>query len=312
MSTEEDDELRKLLADESRVRDALLAAVDGQLVPPVRTDLVDIVQRGKRRARLQVVGASVAAVVLIAAVALGATVLGRLGGTRVDTAGGGSTSLPVTSQTITTTSNPPIPSSYYADAACVYPALAPKGTPKWVPLSPEQMAQFQADVSDFRLGPVQTVDPAIANALSPSAQEGTTSLKLTVNGRTILLTVSASAYSGNGVAAAGRDGQQIDVPGVCASAVSQAMLGKAVVDEFTPIAIKSMTDGPMYLRAQLYSSVGIRYDVTEVVDADSLLQYGGTATNGPSANMPGTGSWAYVPLQPTELAQFAFQLATMQ
>lgn len=312
MSTEDDDKLTELLADEGRVRDALLAAVDGQLVPPVRTDLVDIVQRGKRRARLQVVGASVAAVVLIAAVALGATVLGRLGGTqRVDTAGQGSSPLPVTSQTITTTSNPPVPSGYYADARCVYPGL--DGV-KWLPLNTNVAAQFVADVGTLGRGPVQQVTPEIGQAVLPQAQGSTVSAKLTANGQTTLITLSTSIYSGSQTMAAEQDSRQTDMPGTCIGTIVRSQLGKAMVNEYLPLSPKSPTTGPMYLRAQLYSSDGIRYDVTEVVNADSLIQYSGAPESVPSANAntPEMGGWTVAPVSVDELAQFAFQVATMQ
>jgi hypothetical protein len=54
--------------------------------------------------------------------------------------------------------------------------------------------------------------------------------------------------------------------------------------------------------------------VTEALNADSLLQYGGTPANSPGTNssMAGVGSWAIAPLSVTELSQFAFQIATMQ
>ncbi|HEY4019094.1 MAG TPA: hypothetical protein VGM75_10430, partial [Pseudonocardiaceae bacterium] len=279
---------------------------------------VDIVQRGKRRARLQVVGASVAAVVLIAAVALGATVLGRLGASdRVSTAGP-STSLPVTSQTVTTTNpNLPPPSSYYADAACIYPAL--NSPSKWLPLNAKQVAQFISGIGSLELSSMRSVTPVLAQRLPPNAVGGAESVELSANGRSTLVTLSTSFYFGSQAVAAQLDSRQTDMPGDCVASVQLSQMGRALINEYSPPALKlkGIGDAPMFLRAQVYSSSGIRYDLTEVTNADDLI--GGpsvpeSATSPPTANL-GAGasgaSWASSPMLPaSQLATIAFQVAS--
>jgi hypothetical protein len=252
---------------------------------------------------------------VIAAIALGATVLGRLGASdRVSTAGP-STSLPVTSQTVTTTN--PTPSSYYADAACIYPAM--NNASKLLPLNDKQIAQFAADIGNLGLGSMRSVTPVLAQRFPGNAGGGTESLEFSANGRSTLVTLSTSVYLGSQAVAAQLDSRQTDMPGDCVGPVQLSQLGRALINEYSPPAskLKGIGDAPMFLRAQVYSSSGIRYDLTEVTNADDLI--GGPAppekATSPTAANLGAGasgtSWGSSPvLSASQLATIAFQVAT--
>ncbi len=267
---EDDDELANLLADEDRVRDALLAAVDGQQVPPVHTNLGDIVRRGRRRARLQVVGASVAAVVLIGAVALGATLLGRLGSPDRTSAAGPGTSLPMTSQTVTTSPNTPPTSAnqdlYQPDVACVFPAIV--GTAKWVPLSKAQLDVFAARTAALQRGSSGKVIPALPAKLGDEGRLASQSIEVDWHGQQTLVTVSASYYGGNPMMAIVEDEKNQRMPRDCAGASAEHQIDKTMLVVEYP-ATSMSTTGPTYLRVALYAQGGIRYDVTEAVSAVS-------------------------------------------
>ena len=310
---EDDDELADLLADEDRVREALLAAVDEQLVPPVRTDFSDILQRGRRRARLQVLAASAAAVVLIAAVALGATALGRLGDSdRVSAATG---PLPVSSQTITTTTQPTtpgVPTSAFTDAACVYPGLI--DGQKWVPLNDKQSEIFLSSVGEFTAEPLTPIVPAVADALPPVADVATRSVEVYAHGQLNLLTISATGYSGPAAIAAEADSSQADMPQDCIGVLYPNLLGdKApMVNAYTPIEPGA---GPRYQRVQVYTTTGVRYDVTEVVDPTGIADYNSTPQLSQGAAASASADAALkkglLPpaLTPAELAQVALHVS---
>lgn len=278
MPEDRDDELAELLADEDRVRDVLLAAVDGQLVPPARTDLAEIVQRGKRRARMQVLAASAAAVVLIAAVALGASVLAHWNGSnQVSSANGSSTALPVTSQTITTTPNQPAMPVFADDASqptCLYPGLAADAQ-KWVPLDDKQSSLFVSVLSSYALGPAAQVSPDASKVLA--AQGGAVaaqSVEIYAHGQLNLVTISASAYSGAATVDAARDSRQENIPKACTGTFIPRTVGKMpLANEFVVTDPRSTTGEPGYVRVQLYDSNGIRYDVTEVVNPSNVPDY---------------------------------------
>ena len=315
---DDDDEPTGQMTDEDRVREVLLAAVDGQLVPPVHTNLADIVSRGKRRARLQVVGASAAAVLLIAAVALGATALGRLGGKNdVSAAGGGSAALPVSSQTISTTPNPPgsgLPRSDDPLAECVYPGIADEA--KWMPLGTKASNIFLTTVSQItQADSIVRINPAIADALPDDAAHSVASLELFAHDERDLVTISATAYAGGQTSAAERDAQQSAMPATCAGSNFQRMVGKEpLVNEYLPIT--SSSGALAFLRAQAYTPSGIRYDVTEVIGADSVIDYGTpplsptatTTTPDPQSQKMGLYT---PPLNTAQLADIALQVASV-
>jgi hypothetical protein len=270
---EDDDELTELLADEDRVRDALLAAVDGQQVPPARTDLGEIVRRGRRRARLQVVSASVAAVVLIGAVALGATLLGRLGASDRTSAAGPGTSLPMTSQTLSTTSNPPTSDGnqdfYGPDAACIFPAMA--GPAKWVPLSTAKLTTFTARTIALQPGAAAQVRPAVAGELDEVGRTASQSVVVDWHGQQTLVSVSTSVYGGDeGMAVAQDLKSEQPMPTDCAGTSSIHQVNRTMLAvEYPAVAVSA--DGATYLRVRLYAQDGIRYDVTEAVNAASFV-----------------------------------------
>ncbi|HEY4455447.1 MAG TPA: hypothetical protein VGN81_14145 [Pseudonocardiaceae bacterium] len=278
MPEDRDDELAELLADEDRVRDVLLAAVDGQLVPPARTDLAQIVQRGKRRARMQVLAASAAAVVLIAAVALGASVLAHWNGSnQVSTANGSSTALPVTSQTITTTPNQPAMPVFADDASqpiCLYPGLAADAQ-KWVPLNDKQGSLFVSILSSYAIGPVAGVSPdAIKVLAARGGAVAAQSVEIYAHGQLNLVTITATAYSGAAAVNAATDSRQENMPKACTGTFIPRTIGKPpLINEYVVPAPHSATGASDYLRAQLYESGGIRYDVTEVVNPSNVPDY---------------------------------------
>jgi hypothetical protein len=308
-----DDEPAGLPTDEDRVREALLAAVDEQLVPPMRTDLAEIVQRGKRRARLQVVSASVGAVLLIAAVALGATMLGRLGGPqRVSAANGPSTSLPVTAQTITTTPNPAsseVPQSNFAEGPCVYPGLALPS--KWARLDDKQNQVFLATIHSFGYFGTNEFTPAVADALPDIDQDAATSAAIVAHGQVDLVTVSATFFSGPASMVAQVDSAQANMPANCTGILVERPFGKA------PLINEYESKGPApgtqttFLRAQAYSDAGVRYDVTEAINANDLTAYAKQQLGTPT---PASGSAANhaslpPPVSITQLANLAIEMA---
>jgi hypothetical protein len=313
MHEDEDDELAQLLADEERVRDVLLAAVDGQLVPPSRTDLAEIVQRGRRRARMQVLAASVAAVVLIAAVALGASVLAHWNGSgQVSTANGSSSALPVTSQTITTTPNQP-PTPVYADDAsqpsCLYPGLT--AARKWIPLNAKQTALFDNLLSDFDAGPMKPVEPAAAQLLVQRGDQlAVRSVEIYAHGELDLVTLSATTYTGPATAAAATDSKQEDMPQACTGTFTQRPLVKTPpINEYVVTPAKGTTGQARYLRAQVYDSTGTRFDLTEVVNPsgvpDDLIAKGLPTDTAPPAHPD-----AQPALTASQLAQIGLQIAS--
>ncbi|HEY2695539.1 MAG TPA: hypothetical protein VGJ45_08730 [Pseudonocardiaceae bacterium] len=275
MPEDRDDELAELLADEDRVRDVLLAAVDGQLVPPARTDLAEIVQRGKRRARMQVLAASVAAVVLIAAVALGASVLAHWNGSnQVSTANGPSSALPVTSQTITTTPNqPPVFADDASQPTCLYPGLA--NGQKWIPLDDKQGALFLSALSGYAIGPAALVEPGAMKVVAATGgAEAVRSVEIYAHGQLNLVTISATGYSGSASVAAALDGRQENLPQACTGTFIPRGVGKMpLINEYVLTPPRSVTGQPQYLRAQTYESSGVRYDVTEVVNPSGVPDY---------------------------------------
>lgn len=293
---DDDDELTDLLADENRVRDALLAAVDVQQVPPVHTDLGEIVRRGRRRARLQVVSASMAAVVLIGAVALGATLIGRLGAPDRTSAAGQGTSLPMTSQTLSTTSNPP-PSDadrdfYGPDAPCIFPALA--GQAKWVPLSADKASVFVSRTMTEQPGSAEQVTPAVAAELDEVGQAASRSIEIDWRGQQTLVTVSASVYGGPAGMAVAQDMKSQQLPPDCAGTSSTHQINKTMLVVEYP-EVTSNPTGPTYLRVRLYAQDGVRYDVTEAVNAASYVSpsapvSGPTATGRRASGTASTGT----------------------
>ncbi|HJP76793.1 MAG TPA: hypothetical protein VJ914_21165 [Pseudonocardiaceae bacterium] len=301
--------------DEDRVREALLAAVDEQLVPPVRTDLAEIVQRGKRRARLQVISASAAAVLLIAAVALGATMLGKLGGPqRVSAANGSSSSLPVTAQTITTTPNPApsgVPRSAYAEGPCVYPGLALPS--KWAHLNDKQNQAFLAGIRAYGYSSVSQFTPAVADALPDVDQDAAMSAAVVSHGQLDLVTVSATYYSGPASIAAQVDSAQANMPATCFGILVDRPYGKF------PLINEYESKGPApgthttFLRVQTYSDSGVRYDVTEAINATDLTAYANqevastTSASGSTPLRP-TGQ---PPVSMTQLVNLAIEMATL-
>ena len=311
---EDDDELAELLADEDRVRDALLAAVDGQLVPPVRTDFAQVLERGRRRARLQVVSASVAAVVLIAAVALGATALGRLGGPdRVSAANGSSGSLPVSSQSVVTTpdsTTPSVPTSTFTDAACVYPGMV--GGQKWVPLNTKQSTVFVDSVTNFSKEPANPMAPAVADALPPEGQVATKSVEVGSRGQLSLVTISSVAYAGSAAAAAAQDSAQAGLPPVCVGMVDRNLLGKTpMVNAYLPAQPDTDTT-TTYLRVQVYAGNGVRYDVTEAINPSGVADYvSPQLSQGGAATAAGTAKGYSAALDPAELAEVALEVASL-
>lgn len=312
MPEDRDDELADLLADEDRVRDVLLAAVDGQLVPPAHTDLAEIVQRGKRRARMQVLAASVAAVVLIAAVALGASVLAHWNGSnQVSTANGPSSALPVTSQTITTTPNQPAAPVFADDASqptCLYPGLA--NAQKWIPLDDKQGALFLSALSGYAIGPAALVEPDATKVVAAKGgTESVRSAEIYAHGQLNLVTISATGYSGAASVAAARDGRQENLPQACTGTFIPRAIGKLpLINEYVLTPSRSTTGEPQYLRAQIYESNGVRYDVTEVVNPSGVPDYL-TQKLMPTGKVPST-----VDLPPAltanELAQIAVQIGS--
>lgn len=296
----DDDEPTDLLADEDRVRDALLAAVDVQRVPPVHTDLKEIVRRGRRRARLQVVSASVAAVVLIGAVALGATVLGRLGDQDRTSAAGPGSSLPMTSQTITTSPNTPPPSAsqdfYEPDAACIFPAM--QAPTKWMPLSPGEINTFRARTAAFQQGSMKEVTPAVSGELDERGAAATRSVQIIWHGQVTLVTLSSSFYGGTPTMAASEDQKTQQMPPDCAGAASEHQLSKTMLAVEYPAAPVDPT-APVYLRVQLYTESGIRYDVTEAVNAVNYI------SSSPSNTVDGSGK----PAVPITSAGFSWPTA---
>jgi hypothetical protein len=311
MLDDNENELANLLADEDRVRDVLLAAVDGQLAPPAQTNLADIVQRGKRRARLQVLAASAAAVVLIAAVALGATALAKWGASdQVSTAGPG-TALPVT-QTLTTTANPTTAPKDYLQAPCIYPGLA--SGDKSVPLSVEQNNMFMTSLSHFARGSMAPVDPPAVKALtSKGSIESAKSVEIFLNGQPDLVTISATAYAGSATAAAALDRTQRNMPTVCTGTLTERPLGGApLLNQFTVATPDGKPGTYDYLRVQLYDSFGVRYDVTEVVNATGLVN-GLEQKLSPTSELggaPAVPSSVLPSLNATELAEIAAQVAS--
>jgi hypothetical protein len=307
---EDDDELTELLADEDRVRDALLAAVDVQQVPPVHTDLGEIVRRGRRRARIQVVSASVAAVVLIGAVALGATLLGRLGAPDRTSAAGPGTSLPMTSQTLSTTSNPPTSDAnqgfYEPDAACIFPAMT--GPTKWVPLSDTKQTVFTTRTIALQPGSAVQVTPAVAGELDDLGRAATQSVEVDWHGRRTLVTLSASVYGGNEVAAVAQDLKNEQMPPDCAGASSMRQVNKTMTAvEYPPVTVTS--NGATYLRVRLYAHDGVRYDVTEAVNAAGYVSPL-LPSSEPSSGRPDPTTFAWPPaLSVTQLLDVAIGVA---
>ena len=314
MLDDKDDELASLLADEDRVREVLLAAIDGQLVPPERTDVTQIVRRGKRRARLQVLAASAAAVVLIAAVALGASVLARWNGSnQVGTANGSATSLPVTSQSITTSPNPPSAPVYADDASqptCLYPGLA-DGARKWIPLNVKQLNLFLSALSAFTGDPSMPVNPAAVTAIAKQGGTGSVeSAAIYAHGQLNLVTISATAYTGAAETAAGLDSRQLNMPRACTGSYVPRPLGKMpLVNEYlvTPASDAAQT---RYVRVQIYESSGIRYDVTEVVDPAGLSDPVVTKLMPAGRAAPPVTGVLPPALSATQLAGIALQVAS--
>lgn len=310
---ENDDELAGLLADEDRVREALLAAVDQQLVPPVRTDLADIVHRGKRRARLQVVGASVAAVVLIAAVTIGATMIGRLGGPqRVSAADGPSTSLPVTSQTLSTTPNPTtsaVPRSDAAEGPCIYPGLA--GSSKWAQLNAKQTGVFLNAIHGLGYADAKPLTQAVPGALDVD-QDAAMSVAIVSHGQVDLVSVSATYYDGPAALAAHADSAQANMPAICTGLFVGRPLGKAPLINEYESKEPSAGSSTMFLHVQSYSDKGIRYDVTEALDATGLAAQ---ATPVTGTTTPASSGSTYriglpPPLSMAQLVSLAVEMAT--
>lgn len=311
-SNNRDDELAELLADEDRVRDVLLAAVDGQLMPPARTDLAQIVRRGKRRARMQVLAASVAAAVLIAAVALGASVLAHWNGSnQVSTANGPATALPVTAQTITTTADA-APTPDYADDAsqptCLYPGLT--GPVKWVPLNVKQGNLFRNLLRQYAPGPTAPVNPAALAALAKQrAVNSVESVAIYAHDQLNLVTISATAYSGPAAVTAQADSRQLNMPQACVGTYIAHVPGKAPpLNEYVLTPPRSTTGQPQYLRAQIYESSGVRYDVTEVVNPSGVPDAFASKLMPTTRAQPVTGTLPPA-LTASELAQIAFQVA---
>ena len=314
MFDEDDEELASLLADEDRVRDVLLAAVDGQLAPPARTDLAQIVQRGKRRARVQVLAASAAAVVLIAAVALGATALAKWNGSNDVSSAGPGTALPV-SQTITTTPNPPSTTAKDASqATCVYPGLA-TGAQKWVSLNAKQAETFESAIAEFAGGPMTPVQPAVSQQLMAQGGQGSArSVEIYAHGQLDLVTVSATAYSGTATINAAIDAKQESMPAACTGTFTQRPLGKSpLVNQYTVATTRGLPGRYDYLRVQVYDASGIRYDVTEVVNAAGLPDYLSSKLVPSSTDQATAPVTVNVPpaIGATELAEIALQVASL-
>ncbi|HEX3785179.1 MAG TPA: hypothetical protein VHX38_36440 [Pseudonocardiaceae bacterium] len=259
----EDDELAELLADEDRVRDALLAAVDVQQVPPVKTDLAEIVHRGRRRARMQVLAASVTAVAVIAGIAVGATALGRLAGPGKVSTAAGQPPLTVTSQLA-----PPTPTMTAESGLCVFPELVDGNGAKSLPATVVQQQIFFTEVramaADAQVTVVQVNDSTLAEKTGPGSF-GVRIMAAASDQLDSTVTLQRGVFAGAPAEAAITDVKQYEEPAQnCGGKVEQLDLGNGMVAN---LYTEGVEGGSTYQRVRLYTQQGERYDVTELTDA---------------------------------------------
>ncbi len=266
------DTVVELLADEDWVRDALLAAVDLQPAPPVHTDLVQIVERGRRRARMQVLSASLAAVVLITGVALGATALGRLTEPgRVATAAG-QPPLPVTTRTAPPVTVIPTPTM---TGVCDLPDMigGDQKQDQALPADAAAAQLFQAQVQTLfdqsHLGITHVSRPPVG----PMDTGLIVQLAGTSTSLSSVITLERTGFAGDPTTAAAIDAKQYRSSGqICAGTLHQLTLDGMVVNEYLAAHTTDNADGPIretYQRVELYSPSGVRVAVSEVTQMDS-------------------------------------------
>lgn len=303
----EDDELAELLADEDRVREALMAAVDVQQVPPVRTDLALIVERGRRRARMQVLAATMAAVVLIAGIAIGATALGRLSGLGKVATAAGQPSLPVTTQLSTPVPAPATP-TIVVSGVCAFPDPIGGTGGKW--MSPtagqEQLLQQQlASMAANTYLKVKVADP-IPTTLQ-QAGGGVYGVHVVfANQLNGTITLQRSEFTGRPADAAGTDVKKYMTAGdKCTGTAAHVDVGSGMVAN---LLTAGMDAGIVFQRVQLYTTRGERLDITEMIDS---TVGGATATGQSTPPTPPTASGHTALLTDGQLLSLAIRVSSV-